>query len=108
MPDLVLGAAAVEAARTTVAIEARRVPALADALAAVPPGTFGGLAAGALADALARLRTALTSDLAVAGSRLYALDRALDATARSMTTTDRDVAAALRRAGPGPPGRPGG
>jgi hypothetical protein len=103
MPDLVYGSGAVEQARTAVAAEARRVPALADALV-VPAGAAAGTATAglddALLDALARLRGALVADLTAAGRRLDALERALDATQRSMEATDHDAAASWRRAGP--------
>jgi hypothetical protein len=94
MPDLVIGPAVIEQARVVVAGEARRVPALADALAAPSAVSFGGLAvAGTLAAALRELVVALGSDLDAAGARLDQVDRSLDATLSALEAADRDAAA---------------
>ncbi len=106
MPDLVYGSAAIEQARVAVASEARRVPALADLLPTVPAGAFGGLEGAAdFAAALTRLREALAADLAAGGARLDQVDRALDATLRSMQSTDHAAASSLTPGSPTPGGR---
>jgi hypothetical protein len=98
MPDLVIGPAVIEQARVAVAGEARRVPALADALAAPSVASFGGLAtAGMMAAALGELVGALRSDLDVAGARLDQVDRSLDATLSALEAADRDAAAPMAR-----------
>jgi hypothetical protein len=98
MPDLVLGSAVIEQARIAVAGEARRVPALADALAAPAAASFGGLAtAGMMAAALGELVGALRSDLDAAGARLDQVDRSLDATLSALEAADRDAAAPMAR-----------
>ncbi len=98
MPDLVIGPAVIEQARVAVAAEARRVPALADALAAPPATSFGGLAvAGTMASALGELVRALRADLEAAGTRLDQVDRGLDATLTALEAADGDAAAPLAR-----------
>ncbi|MHC1557940.1 hypothetical protein ACR9E3_03240 [Actinomycetospora sp. C-140] len=98
MPDLVLGAAALEQARTGFATEARRVPALTDHLAA-PAGGLGDLdAARAMLGALDEVVRVLGGELGSAGARLEGLDRALDAAITAIRSGDRDAAAGLSAA----------
>ncbi|GLZ46028.1 hypothetical protein Acsp06_22130 [Actinomycetospora sp. NBRC 106375] len=98
MPDLVLGAAALEQARTGFATEARRVPASADHLA-VPAGGLGDLdSAGAMLGALDEVVRVLGGELASAGARLDGLDRALDAAITAIRSSDRDAAVSLSAA----------
>lgn len=98
MPDLVIGPAAIEQARVTVAGEARRVPALADALAVPPATSFGGLeVAGSMTVALREVVTALGGDLDQAGARLEEVDRALDAILSALQASDDAVAGPLAR-----------
>ncbi len=98
MPDLVYGSAAIEAARVAAAAQARRIPALADLLDASPDDLgLGGLASGgALAGALADLRAALEGELTAGGARMAEVDRALDATLRSMQAADAGGADGVR------------
>lgn len=97
MPDLVLGSAAIEQARTVVASEARRVPAHADLVTPLPAPALGGLDAGALLGALRDLVTAMEDDLAAGGRRLDEADRALDATMRSAGSADTSAAVGFGR-----------
>ena len=98
MADLVLGAAALEQARTGVAAEARRVPAMIDEVA-VPRSGLGDLGpAAAVYGALDRVVRALDTELAAAGARLDGLDRAVDAALAAIRAGDRDAAASLTAA----------
>lgn len=98
MPDLVLGPAALERARAGVAAEARRMPAMADQVAA-PRGGLGGLSsAGAVLGALDEVVRVLDGELGAAGSRLDGLDRAMDAALTAIQSRDRDAAASLAAA----------
>ena len=98
MPDLVFGPAAIEHARTTVASEARRVPAIADAVTVLPPTAFGALASGVeVVGALHRLAEALVGELDAGGRRLDEVDRGLDAVLRTLESTDHEDARALDR-----------
>jgi hypothetical protein len=98
MPDLVYGSAAIEAARVAAAAQARRIPALADLLAAAAddPGVDGLASGGALVGALADLRAALEGELTAGGARMDEVDRALDATLRSMQDADATGADGVR------------
>jgi hypothetical protein len=98
MPDLVYGSATIEAARVTAAAQARRIPALADLLDAGPDdlGVDGLAAGGALVGALADLRAALAGELTAGGARMAEVDRALDATLRSMQAADATGADGVR------------
>jgi hypothetical protein len=98
MPDLVYGSAAIEAARVTAAAQARRIPALADLLdaGAADPGVDGLASGGALMGALADLRAALEGELTAGGARMDEVDRALDATLRSMQAADATGADGVR------------
>ena len=98
MPDLVLGAAALEQARTGFAAEARRMPAWADPLAA-PSGGLGDLeSAGAMLGALDEVVRVLAGELGSAGARLDGLDRALDAALTAIRSGDRAAARTLSAA----------
>jgi len=98
MPDLVLGPAALEQARTAMASEARRLPAMIDQIV-VPRAALGELAsAPAMLDALDQVVRTLDGELGAAGSRLDGLDRALDAALTAIQTDDRDAAASLTAA----------
>jgi hypothetical protein len=98
MPDLVLGPEVLEQARTAVAAEARRVPAMIDQVV-VPRAGLGDLAsAGAMFGALDEVVRVLDAELAAAGSRLDGLDRALDAVLTAIRADDRDAAASLSAA----------
>ncbi|MEJ2888685.1 hypothetical protein [Actinomycetospora aeridis] len=98
MPDLVLVPAALEQARTGLAAEARRVPAMIDRVT-VPRAGFGDLAsAGAMVAALEEVVRALDAELGAAGSRLDGVDRALDAALGATRAGDRDAAASLAAA----------
>jgi len=98
MPDLVFGPAAIEHARTTVASEARRVPAIADVVTVVPGAAFGPLAAGVeVVGALHQLAEALDGELGAGGRRLEEVDRGLDAVLRVLESMDGDDARALDR-----------
>ncbi|MDT7745922.1 MAG: hypothetical protein QOE59_5000 [Actinomycetota bacterium] len=98
MPDLVYGTAAIEQARVTAAAQARRIPALADVLdaGAGDPGLDGLASGGALVGALADLRAALEGELTAGGARMAEVDRALDATMRSMQEADATGADGVR------------
>ena len=98
MPDLVYGSAAIEAARVAAAAQARRIPALADLLdtGADDPGVDGLASGGALVGALADLRAALVGELTAGGARMDEVDRALDATLRSMQAADATGADGVR------------
>ncbi|MCD2192924.1 hypothetical protein LQ327_05915 [Actinomycetospora endophytica] len=98
MPDLVYGSAAIEQARVAASAQARRIPALADVLGAgsVDLGVDGLEAGGSLTGALADLRAALESELTAGGARMDEVDRALDATLRSMQGADSDSASGVR------------
>lgn len=97
MPDLVYGSAAIEQARIAAAAQSRRIPALADLLGATTDLGLGGLAAGGdLTGALADLRAALESELTAGGARMNEVDRALDATLRSMQGADAETAHGVR------------
>jgi hypothetical protein len=98
MPDLVYGSAAIEQARVAAAAQSRRIPALADLLGtgSAELGMDGLEAGGALSGALADLRAALESELTAGGARLDEVDRALDATLRSMQGADADSASGVR------------
>jgi hypothetical protein len=98
MPDLVYGSAAIEQARVAAAAQARRIPALADLLdAGADDLGVGGLASGgALVGALADLRAALEGELTAGGARMDEVDRALDATLRSMQDADATGADGVR------------
>ena len=98
MPDLVYGSAAIEAARVAAAAQARRIPALADLLhaGADDPGVDGLVSGGALVGALADLRAALEGELTAGGARMDEVDRALDATLRSMQSADASGADGVR------------
>jgi hypothetical protein len=98
MPDLVLGPEALEQARTAMASEARRVPAMIDQVV-VPRSGLGDLAsAGTMVAALDEVVRALDGELGAAGSRLDGLDRALDAALTAVRGDDRDAAASLSAA----------
>lgn len=95
MPDLVLRPAALEQARTGVAAEARRMPAMIDRIA-VPRAGLGDLAtAGAMTGALDEVVRALDAELRAAGSRLDGVDRALDLALSATQDTDRAAASSL-------------
>jgi hypothetical protein len=96
MPDLVYGSAAIEAARVAAAAQARRIPALADLLDADDLGVDGLASGGALVGALADLRAALEGELTAGGARMDEVDRALDATLRSMQDADATGADGVR------------
>jgi hypothetical protein len=98
MPDLVYGSAAIEQARVAAAAQSRRIPALADLLGAgaAELGVDGLAAGGALTGALADLRAALEGELTAGGARMDEVDRALDATLRSMQGADADGASGVR------------
>jgi hypothetical protein len=98
MPDLVYGSAAIEQARVAAAAQARRIPALADLLdaGAADLGVDGLDAGGALVGALADLRAALEGELTAGGARMDEVDRALDATLRSMQAADATGADGVR------------
>jgi hypothetical protein len=98
MPDLVYGSAAIEQARVAAAAQARRIPALADMLdaGAADLGVDGLDAGGALVGALADLRAALEGELTAGGARMDEVDRALDATLRSMQDADATGADGVR------------
>ena len=98
MPDLVYGSAAIEQARVAAAAQARRIPALADLLdaAAGDLGVDGLASGGALVGALADLRAALEGELTAGGARMDEVDRALDATLRSMQDADATGADGVR------------
>lgn len=98
MPDVVYGSAAIEAARVSAAAQARRIPALADLLGGGTDGLgVDGLATGgALLGALADLRAALEGELVAGGARMEEVDRALDATLRSMQGADAEGATGVR------------
>jgi hypothetical protein len=98
MPDLVYGSAAIEAARVAAAAQARRIPALADLLDAGEDdlGVDGLASGGALVGALADLRAALEGELTAGGARMDEVDRALDATLRSMQDADATGADGVR------------
>jgi hypothetical protein len=97
VPDVVYGSAALEQARVSAAAQARRIPALADLLGtADDPGVDGLAAGGALLGALADLRAALEGELTAGGARMDEVDRALDATLRSMQGADAEGAAGVR------------
>jgi hypothetical protein len=98
MPDLVYGSAAIESARVAAAAQARRIPALADLLdtGADDPGVDGLASGGALVGALADLRAALVGELTAGGARMDEVDRALDATLRSMQDADTTGADGVR------------
>jgi hypothetical protein len=98
MPDLVYGSAAIEQARVAAAAQSRRIPALADLLGAevTELGVDGLAAGGALTGALADLRAALEGELTAGGARMDEVDRALDATLRSMQGADADGASGVR------------
>ncbi len=102
MPDLAYGSAAIEAARVAAATQARRIPALADLLdaAADDLGVDALASGGALVGALADLRAALEGELTAGGARMDEVDRALDATLRSMQGADADGAAGVRARDP--------
>ncbi|WP_433784226.1 hypothetical protein ACQPX6_28905 [Actinomycetospora sp. CA-101289] len=98
MPDLDLAPAALEQARTGVAAEARRLPAMIDQVVA-PRGGLGDLSsAGALLGALDQIVRSLDAELGAAGSCLDGLDRALDAALTAVRTGDGDAAASLAAA----------
>jgi hypothetical protein len=98
MPDLDLAPAALEQARTGVAAEARRLPAMIDQVVA-PRGGLGDLAsAGAVLAALDQVVRSLDAELSAAGSRLDGLDRALDAALTAVRSGDGDAATALTAA----------
>ena len=98
MPDLDLAPAALEQARTGVAAEARRLPAMIDQVVA-PRGGLGDLAsAGAMLGALDQVVRSLDAELSAAGSRLDGLDRALDAALTAVRTGDGDAATSLSAA----------
>jgi hypothetical protein len=98
MPDLDLAPAALEQARTGVAAEARRLPAMIDQVVA-PSGGLGDLAsAGAMLGALERVVRSLDTELSAAGSRLDGLDRALDAALTAVRAGDGDAATSLSAA----------
>lgn len=98
MPDLVLGPAALEQARTAMASEARRVPAMIDQVV-VPRTGLGDLAAaGVMVGALGDVVRALDGELGAAGSRLDGLDRALDAALTAIRADDREAATSLSAA----------
>jgi hypothetical protein len=98
MSDLVYGSAAIEAARVAAAAQARRIPALADLLdaGAHDLGVDGLASGGALVGALADLRAALEGELTAGGARMDEVDRALDATLRSMQDADATGADGVR------------
>jgi hypothetical protein len=98
MPDLVYGSPAIEQARVAAAAQARRIPALADLLDAgtADLGVDGLDAGGALVGALADLRAALEGELTAGGARMDEVDRALDATLRSMQDADATGADGVR------------
>jgi hypothetical protein len=98
MPDVVYGSAAIEQARVSAAAQARRIPALADLLGpgAAELGVDGLASGGALSGALADLRAALEGELTAGGARMDEVDRALDATLRSMQGADADAASGVR------------
>jgi hypothetical protein len=107
VPDVVYGSAAIEQARVTVAAQARRIPALADGLGGVDDLGVDGLASGgALAGALADLRAALEGELTAGGARMGEVDRALDATLRSMQGADAEGASGVRAVSRGASGLP--
>ncbi len=110
MPDLVYGSAAIEAARVAAATQARRIPALADALGrgADDLGLDGLASGGALVGALADLRAALEGELTAGGARMAEVDRALDATLRSMQDADAAGAVGVRAVTRGASGLAGG
>ena len=83
---------AIEQARVAAAAQARRIPALADLLGAgaADLGVDGLASGGALTGALADLRAALEGELTAGGARMAEVDRALDATLRSMQGADAD------------------
>jgi hypothetical protein len=98
MPDLDLAPAALEQARTGVAAEARRLPAMIDQVVA-PSGGLGDLAsAGAMLGALEQVVRSLDTELSAAGSRLDGLDRALDAALTAVRKGDGDAASSLSAA----------
>ena len=110
MPDLVYGSGAIEQARVAAAVQSRRIPALADLLGAgaADLGVDGLASGGALTGALADLRAALEGELTAGGARMAEVDRALDATLRSMQGADADGASGVRsvtRGAGGPTGR---
>jgi hypothetical protein len=98
MPDLVYGSAAIEQARVAAAAQSRRIPALVDLLGAgtVDLGVDGLDSGGVLTGALADLRAALEGELTAGGARMDEVDRALDATLRSMQGADADGASGVR------------
>ncbi|NMO92073.1 hypothetical protein [Actinomycetospora sp. TBRC 11914] len=97
MPDVVYGSAAIEQARVSAASQSRRIPALADLLASGDELGVDGLSSGgSLLGALADLRAALEGELTAGGARMDEVDRALDATLRSMQGADAEGAAGVR------------
>ena len=95
MPDLALAPETLETARTGVAAEARRMPAMIDGVVA-PSAGLGRLAsAGDMFGALVEVVRALDGDLGAAGTHLDQLDRALDATLGAVQDTDRSAGSVL-------------